>query len=223
MITLPRLPAAVVFDMDGLIFDTERLWMAAMIETLAAHGHEIGPDFYLTVVGTPWLRIRERLIERFGPDLPADAIGLAWTDRFVVLCRKRLALKAGVIELLDLLDARGIPAAVATSSPKHLAVEHFDGAGLTARFRHILAPGDYESGKPDPAPYLAAAQKLGVQPSDCLALEDSHNGVRSAASAGMMTVMVPDLVGPTDEVSALCLGVGRDLHQVRESLVALAA
>ncbi|KQW83753.1 HAD family hydrolase [Brevundimonas sp. Root1279] len=223
MITLPRLPAAVVFDMDGLIFDTERLWMAAMVETLAMHGHDMEPDFYLTVVGTPWVSIREGLLERFGPDLPADEIGPAWTERFVSLCRERLALKTGVVELLDELDALGIPAAVATSSPKALAHEHFDGAGLTERFQCILAPGDYERGKPDPAPYLAAARRLGVDPHDCLALEDSRNGVRSAAAAGMMTVMVPDLLGPTPEIDALCQAIAADLHEVRKGLVALAA
>lgn len=219
-LALARLPAAVVFDMDGLILDTERLWMAAMIETMAGRGHAVTPDFYRTLLGTPWPGIRDRIVERYGPDLPAEDIRVAWTARFVELSRTDLTLKPGVAELLDLLDALAIPAAVATSCPKDLALEHFDHLGLAHRFRHIVTLGDYGHGKPHPAPYLTAAARLGVAPADCLALEDSHNGVRSAASAGMMTVMVPDLVGPTDEIGALCLGVGLDLHEVREALAA---
>jgi HAD superfamily hydrolase (TIGR01509 family) len=215
---LPRLPAAIVFDLDGLILDTERLWMAAMIETMADHGHHMTSEFYRTMLGTPWLGIRDRLVDRYGVSLPVDAVRADWTARFVKLCKKQLALKAGVAELLDFLDDHQIPAAVATSSPKDLAVEHLAHFGLAHRFRHIVAQGDYERGKPDPAPYLAAARRLGVGPSDCLALEDSQNGIRSASSAGMMTIIVPDLVEPTDEVSALCLGVSLDLHEVRHAL-----
>jgi beta-phosphoglucomutase-like phosphatase (HAD superfamily) len=76
------------------------------------------------------------------------------------------------------------------------------------------------SPKPDPAPYLAAAKKLGLPPGEVLALEDSHNGVRAAAGAGMMTVMVPDLLDPTEEMQTLCVRIARDLHEVREMLAA---
>ncbi|NBW06756.1 MAG: HAD family phosphatase [Caulobacteraceae bacterium] len=216
--TLSRLPVAVVFDMDGLILDTERLWMAAMIETMADHQREMSVDFYRAMLGTPWLGIRERLIEHYGPTLAVDDIRPVWTARFVELCKAQLALKTGVRELLDLLDDLGIPAAVATSSPRDLVLEHFAHLGLASRFQHVLAQGDYPKGKPDPAPYLSAAARLGVRPEDCLALEDSHNGVRSASSAGMMTIMVPDLVGPTEEIAALCLGVSLDLHEVGEAI-----
>lgn len=215
---LPRLPQAVVFDMDGLLLDTERLWMAAMIETVADHGHDMSTGFYQTMLGNPWDGIRAMLVAEYGPELRVDDIRPVWTGRFVDLCREQLALKSGVVELLDLLDALGIPAAVATSSPKDLAIEHFDHLGIGSRFKLIVAQGDYDKGKPDPAPYLVATNRLGLRPQDCLALEDSHNGVRSASSAGMMTVMVPDLLGPTDEISALCAGVGIDLHEVRDAL-----
>jgi len=215
---LPRLPAAVVFDLDGLILDTERLWMAAMIETMGEHGHHMTSEFYQTMLGTPWLSIRDCILDQYGPNLPADDIRAEWTARFVDLCKKQLALKAGVVELLDFLDDRRIPTAVATSSPKHLAIDHLAQLGLAHRFQHVVAQGDYEQGKPHPAPYLEAARRLGLEPDDCLALEDSHNGVRSASSAGMMTIMVPDLLGPTDEISTLCHGVSLDLHEVRAAL-----
>jgi beta-phosphoglucomutase-like phosphatase (HAD superfamily) len=88
------------------------------------------------------------------------------------------------------------------------------------RFDQIICRGDYENGKPAPDPFLKAAERLGVEPRSCLALEDSHVGVRSAAAAGMMTVMVPDLLEPTEELRALCVLVARDLHQVRDLILA---
>lgn len=220
---LPRLPHAVIFDMDGLLLDTERLWMAAMIETIADHDLDMSADFYQTMLGNPWQGIRAMLLAEYGPEVRVDDIPPAWTERFVDLCREQLALKSGVVELLDLLDRLGIPAAVATSSPKDLAIEHFDHLGLGSRFKVIVGQGDYDKGKPAPEPYLAAARRLGVSPQDSLALEDSYNGVRSASSAGMMTVMVPDLLKPTEEIRALCVNVSIDLHEVREALSLCAA
>ena len=91
--------------------------------------------------------------------------------------------------------------------------------GLADRFDAIVGRGDYETGKPAPDPFLEAAKRLKVEPRLCLALEDSHNGVRSASSAGMMTVMVPDLLEPTDEIRALCALVADDLHDVRRLIL----
>ncbi|MDP1962463.1 MAG: HAD family hydrolase, partial [Reyranella sp.] len=90
---------------------------------------------------------------------------------------------------------------------------------LTGRFHQIVASGDYAAGKPAPDPYLKAAERLRVEPQFCLALEDSHNGVRSASAAGMMTIMVPDLLEATAEIRGLCTLVVRDLHAVRSLVV----
>jgi len=91
--------------------------------------------------------------------------------------------------------------------------------GLAERFDAIVGRGDYAAGKPAPDPFLKAAERLGVEPRLCLALEDSHNGVRSACAAGMMTVMVPDLVPPTEDIRSLCIAIAADLHGVRELLL----
>jgi beta-phosphoglucomutase-like phosphatase (HAD superfamily) len=92
---------------------------------------------------------------------------------------------------------------------------HLTTHNLMERSDVIVGHGDYKCGKPAPDPFLEAAERLGVEPPLCLALEDSHNGVRSASSAGMMTVMVPDLLEPTDEIRGLCTFVVGDLHEVR--------
>ena len=117
--------------------------------------------------------------------------------------RNGVALKAGVVELLDHLDALGLPAAIATSSNPAMVERNLAQHGLTGRFKAIVARGDYEHGKPAPDPFLKAAERLGVAPEHCLALEDSHNGVRAAHAAGMMTIMVPDMLAATEEMQGL--------------------
>src|SRR5260221_4129359 len=90
---------------------------------------------------------------------------------------------------------------------------------MSGSIHEKMGHGDYAASKPAPDPFLKAAERLGVEPRLCLALEDSHNGVRSASSAGMMTVMVPDLLEPTDEIRGLCTLVLRDLHEVRRLIL----
>ncbi|WP_333631287.1 HAD family hydrolase [Agrobacterium cavarae] len=109
---------------------------------------------------------------------------------------------------------------MATSSSHAIVQSHLSGHGLAGRFDAIIAHGDYAASKPSPDPVLTAARRLGVDPAFCLALEDSFNGVRSASTAGMMTLMVPDLLQPTPEVPSLCAGVVSDLNAVRQLILA---
>jgi HAD superfamily hydrolase (TIGR01509 family) len=125
-----------------------------------------------------------------------------------------LIVKPGAREVLDELDRLRILRAIATSSSHRTVERHLTDHGLTGRFQAVVGHGDYVNGKPAPDPFLKAAELLGVAPERCLALEDAHNGVRSAA-AGMMTIMVPDLLEPTDEMRHLCRYIALDLHEVR--------
>lgn len=216
--SLPRQVRAVVFDMDGLIFDTESLYFIAMGRAAQAIGREMPLEVFRSMVGLTSDGSRERLVAHYGAEFPVEPY---WADCFRIfheIIETQLCLKAGVIELLDALDARGLPHAIATSS-RHESVEHHLALhGLAHRFPVVVAHGDYARGKPHPDPFLTAAAKLGVAPELCLALEDSHNGVRAAAAAGMMTVMVPDLLAATAEMERLCIRIAADLHEVRAML-----
>lgn len=214
----PRPVRAVIFDMDGLLFDTERLFFRAMVRTGEELGHPVTEALYLSLVGLPREATRERLCAHFGPEFALDAFDDDSRARFAALLDSELRLKAGVGELLDGLDRLGLPRAIATSSRRANVDHHLGHFDLTGRFDAIIAHGDYGRGKPDPEPYLTAAARLGVAPTDCLALEDSHNGVRSAAAAGTMTVMVPDMLAPTADIAALALHVAQDLHEVQRLL-----
>jgi HAD superfamily hydrolase (TIGR01509 family) len=108
-----------------------------------------------------------------------------------------------------------LPRAIATSSPHYRVHHHLTAHDLAGRFQTIVGHRDYAASKPAPDPFLKAPELLGIEPALCLALEDSHNGVRSASSAGMTTIMVPDLLEPTEEMRGLCTFVARDLHEVR--------
>jgi len=215
---LPRAPRAVVFDMDGLLFDTEALYQKAMLAAAEEGGHDVAAAAALTI-GVPWHVSRVIFRERCGPDFPVDAFFEVWVGRFRAMAETELALKPGVAELLDVLDDLKLPRAIATSSAHGTVQGHLAAHRLEGRFHEIVAHGDYAASKPAPDPFLVAARRLGVEAASCLALEDSHNGVRSAAAAGMMTVMVPDLLEATQEMRKLCVAVTRDLHEVRTLLV----
>ena len=141
--------------------------------------------------------------------------------RFVEAHKAGVALKTGVIEMLDHLDAVGAPRAVATSSRMRSVETHLGHAGLLGRFDAFITAESVTHGKPHPEPYLKAAAALGMDPRDCIALEDSHNGVRAAAAAGMMTIMVPDMLEPNDEMRGLCVRIAQDLHEVRDLLAVM--
>ena len=211
---LPRSVAAVVFDMDGMLFDTETLYEVAALAAAREVGIDMTSEFFRTTVGSPWPVVRVQLLEHYGPDLAVDELSAISRRIFHELTEKQSLLKPGVLELLDLLDELRLPRAVATSSTRATVERHLLRYALADRFQAIVAHGDYVHHKPHPDPFLKAAEVLGVAPRQCLAIEDSHHGVRSASSAGMMTVMVPDLLPATDEICALCLHIASDLHEV---------
>src|SRR5476649_627224 len=210
--TLPRPVAAVVFDMDGLLFDTERLHARAALAAAKEVGCPLEMDVFLKLLGTT--EARRILSEHYGESYPFDALRVAWGRHMNGLLATDLALKPGALALLDLLDELALPRAIATSSSHATVTHHLSSHDLGDRFHHVVAHGDYLAGKPAPDPFLKAAERLGVDPRDCLALEDSLNGVRSASAAGMMVVMVPDLIQPTDEIRGMCTVVAASLLDV---------
>ena len=221
--SLPRKVKAVIFDMDGLLVDTECVYRDAFMGTAALHGHDLPLSVFLSMIGSNDVGSRQILLNHFGEAFDVQTLWAATSVRFHELAEGGIALKTGVTEILDDLDRLEMPRAIATSSP-HTSVEHsLRPHGLPDRFNAILARGDYARGKPAPDPFLAAAKRLGHDPADCLALEDSHNGVRAAHAAGMMTIMVPDLLEATEEMEGLCVRIARDLHEVRELIAAQSA
>jgi HAD superfamily hydrolase (TIGR01509 family) len=212
----PRPIRAVVFDMDGLLLDTESVFRDAIIAVAAECGHEMPLSLFHQMIGAPNAGSVALLLDHYGSDFDVDGLFAAAWDRFHEVVDLENLLKAGVVELLDHLDELHLPKAIATSSPRTSVDLHLGPSGIVERFDAIIARGDYARGKPAPDPFLAAAAALGVAAQDCLALEDSHNGVRAAHAAGMMTVMVPDLLEPTEEMAAKTVAIAETLHAVHD-------
>jgi HAD superfamily hydrolase (TIGR01509 family) len=216
----PRPIRAVVFDMDGLLIDSEGLVREGVIRAARGMGKDMPHSVSAKMIGLPLNECLGLLAAHFGPGFDMDRFLIEERREIEALFAEGVALKAGVIELLDHLDELGLPRAVATSSSRDSVEAHLGGHGVLKRFDAVIAREDVRRHKPNPDPFLAAAMALGVDAEFCLALEDSHNGVRAAHAAGMMTIMVPDLLDPTEEMHEKTIHIAESLHDVNRLLLA---
>ena len=224
--TVPTSPlrpfSAIVFDMDGTLLDTEMVFKQIVWDVSTELGFEMTDGIHHAMVGSSHETTNRLLVEAYGVSFPYTI----FDDKCRVLMRQKMSeavpVKAGVHELLAELKARRIPAAVATSSRAPHALGHLGGAGILSMFEAVVTRDDVINPKPHPEPYLLAASRLGVDPMLCIAVEDSHTGVRAAHAAGMQTIMVPDIVAASDEISALCVAVMDSLHDLRTAAFAAA-
>jgi HAD superfamily hydrolase (TIGR01509 family) len=206
---------AVLLDMDGTLLDTEKVYFDSLIAALQSCGYtdDVVPLCH-AMVGLPGADCERMLLDRYGDDFPLAAITRAFVANRDEFLGAGLPLKNGTIELLDALQTVECPFAIVTSSSRRTADEHLTLAGIRARFQTILTRDDVTRGKPSPDLYLLAAARLGVRPEFCIAVEDSNHGVTAAHAAGAITIMVPDMVPPTEASRARCAAVLRDLNDV---------
>ncbi|HZC17833.1 MAG TPA: HAD family phosphatase [Caulobacteraceae bacterium] len=214
----PRPVRAVIFDMDGLLVDTEAPVRDALMSAAADIGRELPPAVFMAMVGTTGSHSDAILVEHFGEGFDLEAYQAAVWRLLEVQFDIGVPLKPGALELLALIDQIGLPKALVTSSSRRAVDRHLP-TEVVARFAHLITRESVRNSKPHPEPYLKAAAALGVAPQDCLALEDSHNGIRSAHAAGMMAVMVPDLLEATDEMREKAVAIADSLHDVRVALI----
>ena len=216
-------PKALVFDMDGLLLDTEKIARDGFMAACRSVGVEPDPDVYLRTIGTRSPNTRRILVEGHGEDFPIDAVVEAWNERF----RQReangepLPVKPGAAAILEAAAELELPCALVTSSSDPGAGERMHRVGLLHRFALRITGDKVANPKPHPEPFLKAAAGLGMEPAHCWAFEDSPNGIRSAAGAGMKVFQIPDLI-PPDQALTRRLGVRvlPDLHVAQRHLKA---
>jgi HAD superfamily hydrolase (TIGR01509 family) len=212
--TLPRPVRGVIFDLDGTLLDTEGHYRLAFEAAMAECGHALPGQDYDRLVGLPSPARRLRLPSLLGAAFPVDAFFAAYYRHRTRALAGAIPLKPGAVQALDLLDAVGTPRAVATSASTATATSHLAASGLAWRIGALITRDHVTHGKPAPDSFLAAAAALGLEPQDCLAIEDSLHGVHAAWSAGLMTVMVPDRLPPTPACRANCLAILNSLHDL---------
>jgi len=199
---LPFLPDAVIFDMDGLMIDSERVSIACWSQAAQELGLPIEDGFWLRLVGLGD-RDCERLLLQHIEAGQVAALFARCHDLYEARTHAGLPLRPGIMELLQLLREHDIPRAVATSTRQPRASRKLAASGLLAFFDVVVTSSDVAYPKPAPDIYLLAARKLGKEAARCLALEDSPAGIRAAVGAGMTAIQVPDLVHPDEDLRAL--------------------
>ncbi len=206
---------AVVFDMDGLMFDTERVAVEAWSEAAREMGLGVPRDVFLGLVGLASAGMRPALTARYGDDFPYEEL----RRRRLAIAAARLEtgvpVKRGLVALLEHLEARGIPRGVATSTNRARVLPLLESTDLARRFQVVTCGDDVANCKPDPEIFLASATALGVPPCRCLVLEDSPIGIAAARAAGAIPVMVPDLLPPPPDLAGTGVRVMPDLVSVR--------
>lgn len=210
---------AVLFDMDGLLLDSERVAYAIGREASEHLGLPWTHEVAMAMVGLNSQDGYRVVREAFGADFPVDAHMAEFGRRYeAAIDAGRFDLKPGVHELFDLLDTRGLRRVVATSTRRSRAIAKLASVGVWPRLHGLVGGDEVERGKPAPDIYLAAARLLDVPITHCLVLEDSNTGVRGGLASGARVIMVPDLLAPAEDVRATGVTVMDSLLGVIQAL-----
>ncbi len=210
---------AVVFDMDGVIFDSERATMQCWMKLADKYGIKDIEKPYLACTGVNAAMTRQIMLDAYGEDFPYDKYAkeasLMYHEKYD---GGRLPMKSGVFEILDFLKNNGKKIALASSSRNSTVINQLRDAGILDYFDVVITGDMVTKSKPEPDIFLLACEKAGVRPERSFAIEDSHNGIRAAYRGGLRPIMVPDLLPASKEMTELSEAVIDDLNDVIEYL-----
>lgn len=210
---------AVVFDMDGVIFDTERLVLESWAKTGEEHGI-IGTDAVCRkCLGTTYEVSKQIFLDHYGADFPYEAYKEEMRTYFCQAIEKEIPLKTGIREILEYLHENKFKVGLASSTRRAVVLDELERANLTEYFDVIIGGDLLKKSKPEPDIYLMACRELSVEPKEAYAIEDSYNGIRSAYAAGMKPIMVPDLMPPTEEMKEKSVVICKDLREAMQFMI----
>ncbi len=210
-------PKLIIFDMDGLMFDTERIYFRAWSKIMAKYQYNFDFEVYKKLMARNSAAMEIILKDIYGHSFPFEKINAERRQEGEdIINIEGIPHKKGLIDLLDYLDQNNIEKVVATSSVREKALRYLDKGGVLNRFTSIVCGSDIKESKPNPEIFEKAAQIFNIDKSQCIVLEDSPNGVRAAFAAGMRCIFVPDLVQSDDEIESKITIEINDLNQVMD-------
>lgn len=194
-----------IFDMDGLMFDTERVYKESWIILADRYGLIHNPDFPTAVAGSSGEKMR-RIINHYYPEVDAEEFMNACYQRVSDVTAVEVPEKKGLRQILALFKKNGVKMAVASSSRLPNIERNLRTAGISEYFDAVISSNDpaVKEGKPAPDVFLYAAERIGISPEECYVFEDSLNGIRAGHAAGATAVMIPDTMQPTDDIRRIC-------------------
>ena len=207
---------AVLFDMDGVIFDTERIYLEEWIEIFNKYGYKMTKEIYLPCMGTGRVHIKKRFKEIFGQDLPIEQM---YIEKDAMLSEAvsngKIPIKMGAIEILDFLRDNNIKIALATSARKERLLMQLDSAKIKDKFDALVCRDDVKNLKPDPEIFLQAAERLNVKPEECIVIEDSEAGIKAAYNGKMIGLHVEDLKKADEDLLKYCKKSFNNLVEIK--------
>lgn len=213
---------AVLFDMDGVIFDTEKAYLDTWIEVFNKYGYEMKREIYISVMGTGRKNVKKTFINIFGEDLPIEEMYKEKDELLAkIIDEGKVPVKDGAEEILLYLKENGYKIALATSAKRIRAHKQVNMAGLDKYFDEIVTGDDISNGKPDPEIFLKAADKLNVLPEECIVVEDSPAGIQAAFNGHMYGIHVEDLKKADEIIKKYCYRNYKNLKQIQEYIETL--
>ena len=210
---------AVIFDMDGVIFDTEMVYLRVWSEVFEKYGYKMTKDIYASVLGTGRENVKKVFLDTFGDELPIDDMYIEKDENLAIAIEKGVPLKSGVHEILKYLKDNDFKIALATSAVSERAFKQLRQGNIEKFFNVVVCRDEVRETKPNPEIFLKAAKKLMVEPNECIVIEDSSAGIEAAFNAGMIPIHVVDLKDADENILKNCYKSFNNLNEIRNELV----
>lgn len=212
---------AIIFDMDGVIFDTEMIYLKVWSEVFEKYRYKMTKEIYASVLGTGRENVKKVFVNHFGSDLPIDDMYIEKDDNLAKEIEKGVPLKSGVYEILEYLKENDFKIALATSATSKRAFKQLKQANIENFFNAIVCRDEVRETKPNPDIFLKAADKLMVKSEQCIVIEDSSAGIEAAFNAGMLPIHVVDLKEADEKILSNSYKSFNDLSEIRNELMSM--